>query len=148
MLMCSQEHTAFSLCKSWWGDTYEQSVCLNVFLYSIRLQAKASKNLQEVKNDFENFLHKLRVEAKLKEEYRGSASPSESLQSLQSPNSSLSSPAMSEDFNSVEEGGLKEARSDHYLRTTHSSFSSINLIGGECTTKSTFCCSSLKSSHQ
>ncbi|GAB1286836.1 Protein FAM227B [Apodemus speciosus] len=69
-----------------------------------RIQAKASKNLQEVKNDFENFLHKQRVEAKLKEEYGGSTSPSESPQSPQSPHSSLSFPTMSEDFNYVEEG--------------------------------------------
>ncbi|NP_083731.2 protein FAM227B [Mus musculus] len=69
-----------------------------------RIQAKASKNLQEVKNEFENFLHKQRVEAKLKEEYGGSTSASESPQSMQSPQSSSSFPTISEDFNNVEEG--------------------------------------------
>uniref|UniRef100_A0A8C6GJJ0 Family with sequence similarity 227, member B n=1 Tax=Mus spicilegus TaxID=10103 RepID=A0A8C6GJJ0_MUSSI len=69
-----------------------------------RIQAKASKNLQEVKNEFENFLHKQRVEAKLKEEYGGSTSASESPQSLQSPQSSSSFPTISENFNNVEEG--------------------------------------------
>ncbi|OBS69882.1 hypothetical protein A6R68_01578 [Neotoma lepida] len=69
------------------------------------LQAKVSKNTQEVKIDFENFLHKLRVEAKL-EEYKGSRALSPKLpQSPQSPQSSSpSSTAMSEDSNYVEEG--------------------------------------------
>ncbi|XP_040602149.1 protein FAM227B [Mesocricetus auratus] len=71
-----------------------------------RLQAKASKSIQEVSTEFENFLHKLRIEAKLKEEFRGPSSPSsespQSLQSLQS--SSSSSTAMSEDVNYVEDG--------------------------------------------
>ncbi|XP_031227618.1 protein FAM227B isoform X3 [Mastomys coucha] len=82
-----------------------------------RIQAKASKNLQEVKNDFENFLHKQRVKAKLKEEYVGSTSPSESPQSLQSPYSALSFPTMSEDFNYVD--------SERHSRTTHSSALSV-----------------------
>nr|XP_042132082.1 protein FAM227B isoform X1 [Peromyscus maniculatus bairdii] len=71
-----------------------------------RLQAKASKNIQEVKVDFEIFLHKMRVEAKLKEEYKGSSiSPSsESPQSPQSPQTpSSSSSILSEDFYHVEE---------------------------------------------
>nr|XP_034350915.1 protein FAM227B [Arvicanthis niloticus] len=89
-----------------------------------RLQAKASKNLQEVKNDFENFLHKQRVEAKLKEEYGGSISPSESPQLPQSPHSSLSLPTISEDFN-YNGRGLREASSDHHSRTIHNSAVSV-----------------------
>ncbi|CAO2578994.1 Protein FAM227B [Lemmus lemmus] len=72
-----------------------------------RLQAKASKNIQEVKIDFENFLHKLRVEAKLKEEFGGSSASlsSGSPQAPQSPQlSSASSTNTSENLSYVEEG--------------------------------------------
>ncbi|XP_013208099.1 protein FAM227B [Microtus ochrogaster] len=72
-----------------------------------RLQAKASKSIQEVKTDFENFLHKMRMEAKFKEEFGGSSTSrsSGSPQTPQSPqSSSSSSTAMSEGFSYVEEG--------------------------------------------
>ncbi|XP_044088297.1 protein FAM227B-like [Neovison vison] len=43
-----------------------------------RLQAKAAKKPYEVKNDFENFLHKLRSEARNKREFLASRSSSSS----------------------------------------------------------------------
>ncbi|XP_073733568.1 protein FAM227B-like [Callorhinus ursinus] len=43
-----------------------------------RLQAKATKKPYEVKNDFENFLHKLHSEARAKKEFLASLSSSSS----------------------------------------------------------------------
>ncbi|XP_051000867.1 protein FAM227B [Acomys russatus] len=62
-----------------------------------RLQAKSSRNIQEAKNDFDKFLHTLRVEAKLREEYTGSSTPpsSESSPLPQSPQSPQQSSSLS-----------------------------------------------------
>ncbi|ERE71529.1 hypothetical protein H671_6g15683 [Cricetulus griseus] len=76
-----------------------------------RLQAKASRSILEVQTEFDNFLHKMRIEAKLQKELKGS-STSPSLDSSQPSQPSKSSSSLStkksssksEDFNQMEEG--------------------------------------------
>ncbi|XP_060228142.1 protein FAM227B [Meriones unguiculatus] len=75
-----------------------------------RLQAKSSRNIQEVKNDFENFLHKMRVEDKF-EKYKGSTKLPALPQLLSISSSSTSTTVELEDFNHVaEEGKLEESQ--------------------------------------
>lgn len=67
-----------------------------------RLQAKSSRNIQEVKNDFENFLHKMRVEDKF-EKYKGSTKLPELPKLLSISSSSTSTTVDLEDFNHMAE---------------------------------------------
>jgi len=60
----------------------------------IRLQAKATKKPYEVKSDFENFLHKLRSEARTKKEFLASLSSSSSTEDYNYEEESQEKPEM------------------------------------------------------
>jgi len=80
--------------------TEKELICLLIqrkflfFNFLIRLQAKATKKPYEVKSDFENFLHKLRSEARTKKEFLASLSSSSSTEDYNYEEESQEKPEM------------------------------------------------------